>query len=656
MSTTPGGRPVRRWVRRHLAGAAALVVVAGVYAAGRLPETPPAQLAAAASGFGFEPRSIALPGGLPHQVIREVNQDYRNIDAWISSVGAGIALNDLDGDRLPNDLCVTDPRTDAVSITPAPDVNAARYTPFALVTDPLPVSAATAPMGCSPADLDEDGRMDLVVHYWGRTPIVFLNRAEPGTALTAAAFRPVELVPGAGTDGYVGPQWNTNTVTVADFDGDGHVDVHVGNYFPDGPVLDPTVAGGVEMNDSLSNATNGGGTHFFRHTGVDAAGVPVFDRRDDVLPDGLAHGWVLGASAIDADGDALPELYLAQDHGRDAMLHNRSTPGRIVLEPVLGASSPVVPRSKTVGRDSFKGMAVDWGDLDGDGLYDLFVSNITTSFGIEESNFQYMATAGSRAELRADLAAGVAPWADTSTSTGTAWSGWAWDVKTGDFDNSGHLSIVQANGFVRGETDRWPQLQELATSNDLTVRHPEWWPNVRSGDDIAGDQRLHFFAPTGDGRFENVAPALGLDVPVPTRGIATGDTDGDGRLDLAVARQWDEPVFLRNTSTSAGESLTLALSHAGTVGSPVVGAQVRVTLADGRIVSGQVDGGGGHSGRRSSEVHLGLGDVGSAPVTATVTWRDRTGAVHGQDVRLAPGRHDLTLGSDVSVTTQEDPR
>ncbi|MEX5717401.1 CRTAC1 family protein [Geodermatophilus maliterrae] len=635
-----------RWPRRQLAGIVAVLLMIGMFAASRLPESSASDRRALASAFAFVPRSIALPGGLPHQDIREVNQDYTHIDAWISSVGAGIAMNDLDGDGLDNDLCIVDPRTDTVSVTPTPDAGQDRYAPFTVSTGTLPMPEAMAPMGCAPADLDEDGRMDLLVYFWGRTPVVL--RADPTVdgPLSAASYTPSELVPGVGTDTYVGPQWNSNAVTIADFDGDGHQDVYLGNYFPDGPVLDPTVSGGVAMNDSLSNAANGGADHFFRFTGTSGEGTPTFQQLQDVLPADLSAGWVLGASAVDVDGDQLPELYLAQDHGRDAMLHNRSVPGEIRLEPVQGTSSPTLPKSKRVGADSFKGMAVDWGDLDGDGLYDLFVSNITTSFGIEESNFQFMNTAGSRAELRADLQNGVAPWTDTSSTTGTAWSGWAWDVKMGDFANSGELSIAQANGFVRGEINRWPQLQELATANDLVVEDPSWWPNLRSGDDLAGDQRLHFFVGTPDGRYVDLAPELGLDVPVPTRGIATGDSDGDGRLDLAVARQWDQPVFYQNAAPEPGASLGLTLSHADAPGSPVVGAEVSATTADGRTVIGRVDGGGGHSGKRSHQVHLGLGDA-TGPVSVHLTWRDRSGQVHDADLQLDPGRHSLLLGTDV---------
>ncbi|HZN70164.1 MAG TPA: CRTAC1 family protein [Micromonosporaceae bacterium] len=651
------------WWRRNLPGIVALALVVGLFLVVRLPTATAGEINTMASRYSFTPMAIAMPGGFAQQSIRQVNQDYKHIDAWISSVGAGVAMNDLDGDGLSNDLCITDPRIDQVVVTPAPGTRSDRYKPFALSPGSLPTSDIMAPMGCVPADLNEDGRMDLVVYLWGRTPIVYLARAG-ATTLTNDAYRPTELVPGASGGRYTGPLWNTNALTVDDFDGDGHVDVYVGNYFPHGPVLDPNVSGGVAMNDSMSRGLNGGPDYFLRWTGGSGGAEPSvsYELLDGVLPPEVSKGWTLASGANDLDGDSLPELYLAHDFGPDRLLYNKSTPGKIQFELVHGArsSSALVPKSKRLGADSFKGMGVDFGDLDGDGLYDMYVSNITTTFGLEESHFAFVSTAKDQADMRARLQSGEAPYSDRSAALGLAWSGWGWDVKMADFNNSGDLVVAQTTGFVKGDVNRWPQLQELAVTNDLLLHDPDVWPFVQAGDDVGGNQRLHFFVKGPSGRYTDLAAALGLDVPVPTRGIATGDSDGDGRLDFAVARQWDEPIFYHNDSPTQGAFLGLRLTHetAGApagpaavpgelpaTGSPAVGAQVTVTTSDGRTFIGRVDGGSGHGGKRSHEVHIGLGPDSSGPVRVHLRWRDRTGQVHEQDLQLAPGWHSLQLGT-----------
>jgi hypothetical protein len=600
------------------------------------------------TGLGFKADYLTpADNGQPMSDIRDVHPSLRRIDAWISSVGAGVALADIAGTGRPADICLVDARNNSVSVLPSPGTGE-RYRSFAL---PTPVQGydprTIAPMGCLPADVNEDGRMDLVVYYWGRTPVVFLRNDTQ--ELVAGAFTAKEIV----ADREV---WNTNAAILADIDGDGHPDLLFGNYFREGDrVLDVTATGNIDMQHSMSRADNGGGTRLLLWQGASINTVRYRDATDALAPE-MKSGWTLALAARDLDSDLikaneeelgkyrqLPEIYIANDLGPDRLLLNRSTPGAPRFILVEGTRGLATPRSKVLGQDSFKGMGVDFGDVAGDGRPAIAVSNISSPYALLESHFLFVNTGDDAAWAR-----GEAPYHDESYWRGTWTSNWAWDIKFADVLNSSHPSLFQAIGFVHGTINRWPELQEVAMGNDELLSHSRVWPRFSRQDDLSGQDHDRLFIPDGRGKFHDVWPLLGLDTGTVSRGIATGDVFGDGRLAVVIARQWSPSLFLRNESSEVGRAISIDLRVPGSVAGTraAIGAEARLRLPDGRISTAVVDGGSGHSGRRAPNIHFGLGQVPANELfDINIVWRDETG-VRSEIVSLTSGRFQIVLGAN----------
>ena len=643
--------------RQQAAKLTAIILVFVVYGFARMPETSESELAKLAEEFRFHTSPLPTLSGETQKTIREVNPSLRRVAAWISTVGAAVALNDLDGDGLPNDACYVDTRIDKVIVAPVPGT-LARYQPFALDAINLPYDKTTmAPMGCLPGDFNEDGLTDVLTYYWGRTPVAFIKRDR--TSLNADGYTPSEVVPGRA-------RWYTNAATLADIDGDGHTDLIIGNFFPDGArILDARADIGDEMQDSMSFAQNGGRKHLLLWKAP-----AVFEEVNDALDAQSARGWALAIGAADLDGDLLPEIYFANDFGPDRLLHNRSTPGHLRFELLEGRRSFTTTKSKVLGRDSFKGMGVDFGDLNDDGFPDIYVSNITQEYGLEESHFVFLSTG--HIEL---MKKGVAPYIDRSEALGLSRSGWGWDTRLGDFNNDGVLEALQATGFLKGNISRWPELHEVVVGNDQLLRNPHSWPILQAGDDISGNNHNYFFVRARDGRFHDISAQLSLDQPLLTRGIATADVDADGRLDYAVANQWGTSYFYRNESNNRSAFLGIRLrlpvgdsvsqtrvcregkSATTIVSRPAIGAEARVFLAGRAPLVQQVDGGNGHSGKRSPDLQFGLGQLahlaGNELVSVELRWRDARGVVQRETIQLSPGGwYTIVLGREKGVINE----
>ena len=664
-----------RFVGRYSKPLVVFGIVISLFYLTRLPALSVNERNAIASSFHFTRQALPhlAESSSEFRDLRTVHPSLERHRAWISAVGASVALNDLDSDGLANDVCYVETRSDQVIVAPVPGTGD-RYAPFQLTTlisthEPNTV----APMGCLPGDLNEDGLMDILVYYWGRTPVAFLQKNDITTqvsntqspvkpdlaTISAQSFVPTEILSSI-------ERWYTNAATFADLDGDGHNDLIVGNYFQDNArILDPKATGVEFMQHSMTRAFNGGRDRLLHWQTATSGNQPTVTFQDvaDVLDDEVKQGWTLAVGAADLDGDLLPEIYFANDFGPDRLLHNRSQPGKFRFTLLEGQKGLTTPNSKVLGHDSFKGMGVDFGDINHDGWLDMFVSNIAAEFALEESHFLFTST-GQIEKMQK----GIAPYIDRSEPLGISRSGWGWETKFGDFDNDGELEALQATGFHQGDINRWPELHELAMGNDEMLRHAGSWFELQAGDDLSGHQHNPFFVRAKDGRYYDIASELDIAYPEVTRGIATADVDGDGDLDFAVANQWGESFFYRNDSQHSGDFLALKLlknslleetsDHTSqsqieeVLSSPAIGAQATVSLPDGRQLVAQVDGGNGHSGARSSELHFGLGQIPEdVSLNVDLQWRDAAGKIHQESLLVSPGWHTVLLGDSAKLTS-----
>jgi hypothetical protein len=649
-------------VGRRVTLLASAAIVIGLYIMTREQTVSKAESEAAINNFRFSRTQLPEAANRPqYKYVRKVHQSVQHIRAYVSTLGASVALGDLDGDGLQNDVVWVDPRTDQVICGPVPGT-AARYETFAL--DPGSAfpnwnPATMCPQGTLLADLNEDGLIDVLVAQWGRSPIVYLRRtpSDSKTPPSTAEFEPQELIPG-------GQRWYSTTAAVADLDGNGHLDLIIGNYLPDGSrMLDENAQGTETLHDSLARSGNGGGLKFFQFVSATAGQNPTvrFDLQKDLTAEELTSGWSYAIGPADLDGDLLPEIYIANDFGPDLLLHNRSKPGHLQFASLHGERKFDTPASCVINNDSFKGMGVDIGDINGDGLLDIYVSNLTSPWALTESHFLWLNTG--QTELMKE---GIAPFRQASEELGLSRSGWSWDCRLADLNNDGILEALQANGFIKGQINRWPELQSLGTSNNELLNNPKFWPKLQPGDDVSGHETFAFFVRAADGRYYNMAPKLQLQdgksmaQAMVTRGISLADVDGDGRLDFALANQWQESYFYHNECPQPGHFLGLHVLHPLEKGQPMlvergighaidkipgrpaVGAAVTVRLPDGQTRVAQVDGGSGYAGKRAPDVHLGLGTIAEAPVE--IRWRDPDGHPRAETFELKAGWHTIRLG------------
>jgi enediyne biosynthesis protein E4 len=425
-------------------------------------------------------------------------------------------------------------------------------------------------MGVAVGDVNNDGFPDVLVTRYGGIKL-FLNNGN-GTF--------TDVTKEAGLDN---PAWGTSAAFF-DYDRDGWLDLVVVNYLDYDPTWPCTTASG-RPDYCAPRAFGGRVSRLFHNLGKTAGAQGVrFEDVTEASGLGRLAGPGLGVVCADFDGDGWPDLFIANDGQPNRLWINRHD-GTFREEAVQrGVAFNALGQAEA-------GMGVALGDVDGDGLFDLFVTHLT-----EETNTLWRQ--GPRGLFHDRTAgAGLAVSRGRGTGFGTVLA---------DFDQDGALDVAVVNGRVSRAGKREP-----GASGGLD----SFWRDYA--------ERNHLFADDGMGHFRDISaanPALCGTANV-ARGLAWGDLDGDGAPDLLVTTVAGPARLYRNVAPQRGHWL-LVRSRDPALQRDAYGAEVRVRAGDRRWVR-WINPGGSYLCSSDPRAHFGLGSVGHVE-GIEVLWPDGT--------------------------------
>ena len=405
--------------------------------------------------------------------------------------------------------------------------------------------------GAAFGDIDNDGDPDLYVTVFGvsgdstnNRGYLFINNG--------GVFSEDALARGAAVTDTGGHR--NFTPTFGDYDRDGWLDLHTTEWF------DPLGSGETRLLRNRGSAQPGFFDDVTVSSGASIPGVAAF-----------------GSAFTDLDGDGWPDLAVVADFGTSQLLWNQ---GNGTFVNTTAASG--------VGTDE-NGMGSTFGDYDGDGDLDWFVTAIYDPAQTCEFLTCGWGYSGNRL-YRND---GGRSFVDVTDLAGVRNGHWGWGAAFFDYDNDADLDLVMTNGV---------DFPAAIADNPYNADPMRLWEN------------------DGTGSMSEVSASEGLGSTGPGKGLLVADYDSDGDLDLFIVNNGGSPHLYRN-DLSNGNGWLRIRTEGQVSNREGRGARVRVQVAPGGPWQIREMGTSTHFlGQSENVAHFGLGP-GSAPVAAVeVTW------------------------------------